>query len=668
MNSSIKVYYGYEEIFPLFGKFLLLPNVSCYLACHLAKQAFDEAILELDTLSEESYKDSTLIMQLLRDNLTLWTTDIPEDRSGDSGGGGGIRSIKKKKINLRFLKNEEEFRNMISLISAFELKFVDISVSDSKTVSLNCKTVSHNCDTVFENEGSAITTYCSSTNSRILLSSSWSSVITHVRHRFEKGIAEFKDALCKFSIERRFKFDYMRNNNGRVEAQCSNRYSDDCRWYICATVSKVSGFCYIRKLVNEHSCPIVLMKEKSERLSCKVISGLIVDILREKPTLCSNDIVSHFLTNYGYTISYEKAWNALERAKGLIFGDASDSSSYIDSENYDNWLWFLEQLRSIVQSTRELTFVSDRNVGLMEALPKTFPKSNHFFLQHFKGNLRDKFSGGGFSNSYRERMVWLFRECAHAPTIALFNQKLEVLKREGGAIVQRFLDGLPFENWSNAHSVGCRYGGMSSNAAESFNAWIVDCRSLPITRMVDMLRIKLMNMFVTRRTNSGKWTGVVCPKMIEKLQGYADESRSWNIKRSFDTIFEVFSDPSVCVDICKSTCSCFQWQLNGFSCVHAVAAINKSGRCIDEFVDYYFHVAVFCKSYDEAIHPIPTSMRLEYENFANFDILPPPTKRQPGISKKRRIRSRSEQVRMIRCGRCEKLDNHNKKTCKESLV
>ncbi|KAK4376604.1 hypothetical protein RND71_002900 [Anisodus tanguticus] len=48
-------------------------------ACYLAKQAFDEAIAELDTLSEESYKDSTLIMQLLRDNLTLWTSDLPED-------------------------------------------------------------------------------------------------------------------------------------------------------------------------------------------------------------------------------------------------------------------------------------------------------------------------------------------------------------------------------------------------------------------------------------------------------------------------------------------------------------------------------------------------------------------------------------------------------------
>jgi len=49
-------------------------------ACDLAKQAFDDAIAELDTLDEESYKDSTLIMQLLRDNLTLWTSD-------DEGGG-----------------------------------------------------------------------------------------------------------------------------------------------------------------------------------------------------------------------------------------------------------------------------------------------------------------------------------------------------------------------------------------------------------------------------------------------------------------------------------------------------------------------------------------------------------------------------------------------------
>lgn len=47
-------------------------------ACELARKAFDDAIAELDNLKEESYKDSTLIMQLLRDNLTLWTSENKE--------------------------------------------------------------------------------------------------------------------------------------------------------------------------------------------------------------------------------------------------------------------------------------------------------------------------------------------------------------------------------------------------------------------------------------------------------------------------------------------------------------------------------------------------------------------------------------------------------------
>merc|ERR1712113_897320 len=44
-------------------------------ACKMARTAFEDAIAELDNVGEDNYKDSTLIMQLLRDNLTLWTSD-----------------------------------------------------------------------------------------------------------------------------------------------------------------------------------------------------------------------------------------------------------------------------------------------------------------------------------------------------------------------------------------------------------------------------------------------------------------------------------------------------------------------------------------------------------------------------------------------------------------
>jgi 14-3-3 protein epsilon len=47
-------------------------------ACKLAKQAFDNAIADLDGLEDDEYRDSATIMQLLRDNLTLWTSDLAD--------------------------------------------------------------------------------------------------------------------------------------------------------------------------------------------------------------------------------------------------------------------------------------------------------------------------------------------------------------------------------------------------------------------------------------------------------------------------------------------------------------------------------------------------------------------------------------------------------------
>ena len=62
-----------------------------------SKQAFDDGVAELDTLCEDSYKDSTLVMQKLRDNLELFNADaasnppkkeayeedLPSDDDGD---------------------------------------------------------------------------------------------------------------------------------------------------------------------------------------------------------------------------------------------------------------------------------------------------------------------------------------------------------------------------------------------------------------------------------------------------------------------------------------------------------------------------------------------------------------------------------------------------------
>ncbi|CAD8175011.1 unnamed protein product [Paramecium pentaurelia] len=44
-------------------------------ACKIAQKAFDGALSELDQISQDNYKDVTIIIQLLRDNLVLWESE-----------------------------------------------------------------------------------------------------------------------------------------------------------------------------------------------------------------------------------------------------------------------------------------------------------------------------------------------------------------------------------------------------------------------------------------------------------------------------------------------------------------------------------------------------------------------------------------------------------------
>jgi 14-3-3 protein epsilon len=51
--------------------------------CQLARQAFEEALNDPEVLDEEQHKEAALIMQLLRDNLALWTEDIHPENADD---------------------------------------------------------------------------------------------------------------------------------------------------------------------------------------------------------------------------------------------------------------------------------------------------------------------------------------------------------------------------------------------------------------------------------------------------------------------------------------------------------------------------------------------------------------------------------------------------------
>ena len=44
-------------------------------AISLCKEAFDQALSDLEEIKEEEYKDVTMVMQVIRDNITLWSSN-----------------------------------------------------------------------------------------------------------------------------------------------------------------------------------------------------------------------------------------------------------------------------------------------------------------------------------------------------------------------------------------------------------------------------------------------------------------------------------------------------------------------------------------------------------------------------------------------------------------
>ena len=83
-------------------------------------------------------------------------------------------------------------------------------------------------------------------------------------------------------------------------------------------------------------------------------------------------------------------------AQGYLFPLAH---TVIDAENYENWLWFLQLLLTIIQShtlqsliNKALVLLSDRQKGLLQSADLIFPSCPHSYcLKHLEQNFHKEF-------------------------------------------------------------------------------------------------------------------------------------------------------------------------------------------------------------------------------------------------------------------------------------
>ncbi|GAA0148925.1 hypothetical protein LIER_08235 [Lithospermum erythrorhizon] len=342
----------------------------------------------------------------------------------------------------------------------------------------------------------------------------------------------------------------------------------------------------------------------------------------------------------------------------------------VDEENDANWMWFLTEMRNLLETNTEnmprLTILSDRQEAITNAVEANFPTAFHgFCMRHLSETFRMEFND--------TMLVNLFWEAANALTTLEYELKMHEIA-DISPDASYWLQALPSHLWANAYFKGQRLGHMTANIVESMNSWILEASSLPIVQMMECLRRRLMTWFNDRREVSMQWTSTLVPSAEMHVAEAIERARTFQVLRANEAEFEVISHEGThIVDIRNRNCMCGGWQLQGLPCAHAVAALLSCRQTVHRYTESCFTIATYRKTYSQTIHPIPDrTLWKEISETSQGDgddaeeivVNPPRTLQLPGQPRKKRARSgeKSHGKRAVRCSRCNQ-SGHFRTTC-----
>jgi hypothetical protein len=120
------------------------------------------------------------------------------------------------------------------------------------------------------------------------------------------------------------------------------------------------------------------------------------------------------------------------------------------------------------------------------------------------------------------------------------------------------------DHWAELYFHGCRYGHLTSNIAEAFNAKILEAREMPILAMLEEIRHQLMGWYAERRFLEQNTVGGIVSGIATKIQKLINErARRYRYIQSTEDLYEIKWKETLSeyiVNIASQTCSCREWQ------------------------------------------------------------------------------------------------------------
>ncbi|XP_060211541.1 uncharacterized protein LOC132638791 [Lycium barbarum] len=242
-------------------------------------------------------------------------------------------------------------------------------------------------------------------------------------------------------------------------------------------------------------------------------------------------------------------------------------------------------------------------------------------------------------------------------------------------VVEKLLT-YPPQAWCRAYfDTVCENYGVENNFTESVNKWILEPRGKPIIKMLEEIRIKVMNQLREREDEVRFWATEFSPKSMQLYNEYRKIAKKCKVHFNGDYGYEITEGlDRHTVSMTLKRCTCRQWDLNGIPCPHAIKAMMYKKLDPLSEMSWWYSKEAFLLTYKNKLQPVRGEKFWKVGPSQAME--PPELVKRPGRPKIKRVREKDEAIkrqgewassrkgRIMTCNNCRE-PSHNVKGCKK---
>jgi hypothetical protein len=240
---------------------------------------------------------------------------------------------------------------------------------------------------------------------------------------------------------------------------------------------------------------------------------------------------------------------------------------------------------------------SDRDKGLMEALPNVLPRCTFSWCcHHLAANVSHRQGAGG------ARSGTAFWSIAKSITPQQYAQRLLAL-RDANAKAYNYVVSLPRERYCNAFFPIPRFGAMTSNLVESINSSFREIRRRPIVAMIEGIYDWMATKRYERSTVTNSTT--LTPNAFAILTSLQKDA-SYTVVASAQGIATVtgINGNQFLVNLSQKRCSCGLFHDFQFPCTHALKLITMQRLQVLDYVHPCYLAESYMLAYGTIVPPV----------------------------------------------------------------